>query len=149
MSGGGLAGSVDGGVTWGILPPLADAGSVRLLTADTKEPGRLYALLENEGATSLLEGSPEESEWHHLAAEGTMAFSQDMATGDLYIINKDGVQISTDRGTLFAPLPGSPQEGVALTVIPGPTDLPPTVLVGTGSGLFATSDGGATWEEIT
>src|SRR5438105_3276406 len=46
MQNGGLAGSVDGGETWGVFPGLERAGAVRLLVANRSEPGRFYALLD-------------------------------------------------------------------------------------------------------
>jgi hypothetical protein len=76
------------------------------------------------------------------------ALTQESGTGDLYAATQEGVQIGADRGLIWDLLPGSPAEAMAIAAIPGPADMPPSLVVGTASGLFASSDGGGVWQAI-
>ena len=104
MSGGGLAGSADGGVDWGVLPALPHGGTVIMLLADQQESGRLYALVEHEGERSLAAGNPTEGEWHTLPISGVTSLTQEPGTGDLYAAATHGVYLSSDQGLMFDPL---------------------------------------------
>lgn len=146
MSGGGLAGSADGGTDWGVLPALPKAGIIWMLLADQQEPGRLFALMEHDGETFALAGNPDEGEWNILAVSEVSAMAQEAGTGDLYAATVEGVQMSADKGAIFDPLPGSPTDGETIVVIPGPSNSPVTLVVGTPSGLFISPDGGGNWQ---
>jgi photosystem II stability/assembly factor-like uncharacterized protein len=148
MEEGGIAGSIDGGVTWGVLPGLERGGRVRLVGADIKDRARLYVLLEDGEGTALLHGSPEEGEWRTLATFSASAIAQDTATGDLYASTPGEVEMSADMGSTWAPLPGSPSGGSPIAVIPGPQDSPPSLVMGASPGLFVSPDGGITWSPV-
>ena len=148
MNHGGLAGSVDGGGSWGILPGIELGGSIRVITADLKEPGRLYILLQlGDGETALIDGIPEQVPWRRQALAGITAFSQEAPTDDLYACTTEGVYLSADKGDTWAALPGSPAHGKAITVIPGPQNGLPALVVGTPEGLFVSPDDGGTWQQ--
>lgn len=157
MAGGGMASSVDGGTTWGILPGFQDGGSVRSILADREERGRFYVLLDlGGGETALLDGKLldeggawelETNEWRRQSIEGVQAFAQDIAMGDLYAATHEGVYMSADKGDTWSPLPGAPTGGSAISAILGARDEPPALVVGTPSVLFVSPDGGGTWQQ--
>ncbi|MFL5735112.1 MAG: WD40/YVTN/BNR-like repeat-containing protein [Chloroflexia bacterium] len=148
MAGGGIAASVDGGTSWGVLPGIMQGGSVRHMAQDLLDTQRFFALLEQDGTTSLLVGNPEQGEWQHLAISGPQALAQETGSGDLYAATSDGVQIGPDGGRMWDLLPGSPPEGTAIAAISGPRDTPPTLVVGTASALFLSPGGGDTWQAV-
>jgi hypothetical protein len=148
MSGGGLAASLDGGATWGVLPGIAQGGSILQLAADLLEPGRFFALMEQNGQGSLFVGNPEAGEWQQLAVSDVRALAQESGTGDLYAATGVGVQIGADRGLIWDLLPGSPVEARAIAAIPGPRDMTPSLVVGAASGLFSGAGDGSLWQAI-
>jgi hypothetical protein len=156
MAAGGMAGSMDRGESWGILPGFEEGGSVRMLLADANEPGRFYVLLDmGGGETALLDGKLREGEWEletsgwrRQAIEGMTALSQDMALGDLYAATREGAAMSADKGDTWMPLPGAPAGGQAIVAIPGPGDAPPALVLGTDDGLHVSQDGGGTWAAV-
>jgi hypothetical protein len=155
MAAGGMAGSADGGNTWGILPGFEEGGSVRSILADSKEPGRFYVLLDlGGGEMALLDGKLREGaweletrQWRRQAIDGVQALSQDALTDDLYAATPDGVYMSADKGDTWSPLPGSPAGGSAILAIPGPQDAPAALVVGTPSALLVSPDGGGIWQQ--
>lgn len=143
LEGGGIAGSTDGGLTWGVLPDTGAGIIHRMLAGPEKR--QIYVLADVPLGGSILEGSPEEGTWKILPVNGAAALARDTDTGDLYAATSGGVQMSADLGTSWAVLPGSPEGGTSVAVIPGPKDGNPAILLGTSSGLFVSPDGGASW----
>lgn len=145
MQGGQLAGSSDSGATWEALPTLPERGNVRSFSVSDS---RVYLLLEQAGETTLLAGDPRTGEWR-AATSGEMitAVAFDSTVGDLYAGFADGLRVSNDEGMNWKTLAGSPTAGATIAVIPGATGKPPALVVGIGLGLWASQDGGVTWQE--
>lgn len=142
MNHGGIAASVDGGRDWGVLSGPTTASVRRLLPGS--QAGVFY-IITAEG--ELLEGSPEEGSWKTLSVPRVTDLAMDSATGDLYATTAEGIAMSADSGTTWATLPGSPERGVCLAVVPGPKDAPAAILVGTGQHFYMSPDGG-NWQAV-
>jgi photosystem II stability/assembly factor-like uncharacterized protein len=147
MEGGGLATSLDGGATWGILPALPEAGVVRAFFEDGKTPDRYYALVAGEDDSVVLHGEPQSGDWRALPVEGA-AVAQDPGLGDLYATTPDGVQMSADMGDTWALLPGSPPGGTAILAIASAGGRSAGLVVGAPTGLWIGAEGGSTWQPM-
>lgn len=142
--------SSDGGASWSRLPALPEEGCVLSLEASHNAPGTFYAMIGASDGTTLYKGNPDTGAWSSLGDNlrdmDLIAFGQAGDMG-LYALTSSGVIKITERdGAADVEVQqGSPQDGQALVVIPGAASMPPALVVGTGTGISVSADGGATW----
>ncbi|HZU40974.1 MAG TPA: hypothetical protein VE992_07970, partial [Solirubrobacteraceae bacterium] len=172
--GGGVLKSTDGGNTWAVENPSAIFSGVDFsaLAVDPNDPSRLYAAT----TSGLFESGDGGASWARPAGSGDFtdpatALALDPATTPttVYVATAgDGIQESTDGGSNFSTLggglPAAGTFGTAALAIGTPSGAYPgadhTLYAavalngasdpsGGGLSLFKSTDGGATWTQLT
>lgn len=145
MQDGTLACSRDGGATWEALP--FAPGFVQVSPGARAVPAGEYLYLPgtSDGTPALWRGNLIRGGWSGIELEGVTALARDPDKGGLYACTALGVYASAD--STWSLLPGSPRDGKAITAIPGPAAKPPTLLVGTPTGLSTSPDTNA-WQTV-
>jgi hypothetical protein len=136
--------STDSGALWEALPDLPGAGRTVSLLPEGEEA---YLLLDQGGITALYSGNPDTGGWKPISTEGievrAIATAQD--TGVLYALTPGGIAVRDAADGSWKSLQGSPQDGQALTLIPGANPATLEIVVGTPAGIAVGPDAGATW----
>jgi photosystem II stability/assembly factor-like uncharacterized protein len=150
---GGVWKSADGGESWAKLDSQPEGGGVHALVVDPNNSDTLYAW----NGRGLFRSTDAGQSWSAGLTSGyvyTMAIDpQDSST--LYLINGLGLYKSSDRGAnwslITSGLPGVKVNSItdyrlaALVIDPGN---PSTIYVGTGFGVFQSTDAGESWHAL-
>jgi photosystem II stability/assembly factor-like uncharacterized protein len=139
-----IARTGDGGATWETLPFVPGAVQVSRGAHVTGVGEYVYLSGTVEDNPSALRGNLGSGEWEDVELERVAALAQDGEKGGLYACAPLGVYVGA--GASWTLLPGSPRDGTSIVAIPGPAARPPTLLVGTSTGLSISSDTNA-WQE--
>ncbi|MDQ5824284.1 MAG: hypothetical protein M3441_08735 [Chloroflexota bacterium] len=105
----------------------------------------LYLLGSVQGSSTVLRGTLATGDWADMELEGATALAHDADKGGLYACTPLGVHASA--GSNWSLLPDSPRDGTSIIAIPGPAGKPPTLLVGTPTGLYVSPDTNA-WQTV-
>jgi photosystem II stability/assembly factor-like uncharacterized protein len=145
MQNGTVARTRDDGLTWETLP--FAPGSVQVPSGTKIVPAgeEIYLLGTREDAPVLLSGNLATSDWTDMELEGVVAVAHDADKGGLYACAPLGVYASA--GSNWTLLPGSPRDGNSIVAIPGAAAKPPSLLVGTPTGLSVSPDTHA-WQMV-
>ncbi|MDQ3704918.1 MAG: hypothetical protein M3437_06810 [Chloroflexota bacterium] len=138
MQDGVVAGSKDGGTEWKTLPFEIGAVQVSPGTYVIAAGESLYLRGTLEGNSAVLRGTLATGDWANMELEGATALAHDGDKGGLYACTLLGVHASA--GSSWSLLPGSPRDGTSIVAIPAPAGKPPTLLVGTPTGLYVSPD---------
>jgi photosystem II stability/assembly factor-like uncharacterized protein len=146
LASGGVFRSGDGGVTWSFAGTGLDLRDdpVRSLVVDARRPGLLWAAT-SQGIYRSANGG---AGWSLAYASGVTAIIQDPAAGTLYAGDETGGPLlrSRDGGASWQPLAGSPAGTLTLALDPS---RPRILYAGTSFGAYKSTNGGATWMQIT
>jgi uncharacterized protein (TIGR03437 family) len=143
-AGQGVFRSADGGATWATANnglPMQTDGSIRIenIWIDPANPGILFAATTR----SLMRSTDGGASWQATAIGNSVeriAFDPGNA-GVLYVhMAHDGLFRSADHGQTFAPFSVPKEIGQVL-----PDPMQPERLIGVGTGLFQSTDGGTNW----
>ncbi|MEA2573751.1 MAG: hypothetical protein QOH93_1049 [Chloroflexia bacterium] len=140
-----VARTTDGVMTWESLP--FAAGEVQVSPGTSVVPAGEYIYVRGtgSGSSNVLRGNLATGEWSDMELDGAMSLAYDSDKGGLYVCTPLGVYASA--GSTWTLLPGSPRDGTCIVAIPGPTAKPPTLLVGTPTGLSVSPDTNA-WQPV-
>lgn len=147
-TGGGLAVSSDAGLAWKALPTFPSQGTMLSLAQSQRDPGRYFALVEQNAIGTLLAGSPARGDWVELPLKGVNAFAQDANSGNLYAATSEGLLRGREAGFTWEAIAGSPAGGQALLVLPAAEGKPPALLLAASGSLQISSDGGVNWQAV-
>ncbi|HYP21334.1 MAG TPA: hypothetical protein VEY08_14780 [Chloroflexia bacterium] len=138
-----IARTNDGGATWETLP--FAPGEVQVSPGAHATGAGEYVYLSGavEGPPSALRGNLATGDWADIGLEGVAALAHDADNGGLYACAPLGVYAGA--GSTWMLLPGSPRDGTSIVAVPGPAARPPTLLVGTPTGLSVSPDANA-WQ---
>lgn len=141
--------STDGRLTWTAIntgiPPVRD-GSVNVyrVWADPKIPRVIFAAADNIGLLRSADGG---ASWAVVMGNyfnaATLAFDP-FSSGTLYLAMGNRVTKSMDDGKSFTPLSTLPDEFYPNVLVADPLHAA-VLYAGTYSGIFKSTDGGATW----
>lgn len=140
--------SLDGGDTWSQLPA-SPLGEIRANSLMFDDQGTAYAAgsgvpftRSDDIGESWVERNPE------VTLIRCIAFDPFDDTKIFVGTQNNGVLISPNSGVNWIPAgPGLPA-GAAINALIAGTSVPGALFVGTGAGVFGSSDGGATWYPI-
>ena len=143
--------SVDGGATWtasnnGIPSNNNGAMNVFQVWSDPKVAQVVFALSEMGFSRSADAGATWQVIVHQGVVESSLAFDA-AAPGVLYAVTNGSTVVSksTDDGVTFSSLPALlPDKSMPSALVSDPFHAG-VLYAGSGTGIFATSDGGATW----
>ena len=138
-----IARTGDGGATWETLPFAPGAVQVSPGAHVSGAGEYVYLLCTVEGRASVLRGNLATGEWADMGLEGVAALTHDADKGGLYACGPLGVYAGA--GSSWTLLPGLPRDGTSIVAIPGPAARPPTLLVGSPTGLSVSPDTNA-WQ---
>jgi hypothetical protein len=137
----GVYASNDAGATWQALPPVP----VTLpsgVTGDAAHPGRLYLW---SVSTGLFVSNDNGQTWAGAPGVSHGVFSVSLAGNNVYVSGDDGLYLSHDGGASFA-LANTQQ---SFTAVVACAATPNAAYAITGTTVYATTDGGATWKATT
>ena len=145
MENGTVARTSDGGLTWETLP--FAPGLVQVPSGAKVIPAgeEIYLLGTSKGSPVLLRGNLTTGDWTDMELEGVVAVAHDADKDGLYACAPLGLYASAGPGWTL--LPASPRDGNSIVAIPGAAAKPPSLLVGTPTGLSVSPDTNA-WQTI-
>lgn len=154
--GGGVFKSTDGGLTWARLP--AQPGSRRMffgLAVDPTDSKRLYWAACGEGG-GVYRSEDGGASWQHIFKNETWPFNLHVTADGTVYCPGNNLWRSTDRGQNWKKLTTLPFDGRTIVAVETDPADPKRLWFATTTwgntaqgGVYETTDGGASWQEIT
>ncbi len=155
LPGGGIFRSADGGLTW--TRCASQPGGLRLyygLVVDPTDSKRIYFSSCGEGGGAW-KSNDEGATWEHMFKDETWSFNLDVSPTGVVYVGSNNFWRSDDQGKTWKKLTDSKDGSTVVGIAIDPTNeqriwISRTTWNGAAyAGIFRTTDGGKSWEEIT
>lgn len=155
LPGGGIFRSADGGKTWSRCP--GQPGGLRMyygLAVDPTDPKRLFWSCCGTGG-GIWRSEDTGATWTHVSSEEPWCFNLTIAPSGLVLAGGRDLHVSRDHGATWTKLTNFSSEATVIGIAVDPADEKRLWISRTTwdssatGGIYRTTNGGATWEEIT
>lgn len=155
LPGGGVFRSADGGKTW--TRCAGQPGSRRMyygLAVDPSNPKRLFWSACNNGGGAW-RSEDEGATWEHVFKNETWSFNLEVAPSGMVLVGGNNLYRSMDHGKTWKKITNFANDATVVGIAVDPANEKRIWVSRTSwgsdnvGGIFRTTDGGATWQEIT